>query len=373
MAEKPTYGELEKRVQDLEKVVSEQKLVKEKLYEEMSFNQTLLQAAPVFFVAINAEGKTIMVNETMLHSLGYKQEEVVGKDYMAIFVPEENHEDLSQIFYKLIRLNGSTLNTNYILTKDGREILIEWHGRSVFNKKGEFVHFIGLGLDVTDKNRTEKELKKKRETLTMILERTPHGISLVDNDGKYLYVNPYYTKITGYTLEEVPSKEEWFEKVYPDESYRKEVIEAWKKDILQEGIGKIREFKIKCKSGNTKYIEFRSAFLKNEKISVLTDVTSRKESEKILREKDLLQGVLELSKAVCHEMTQPLMSILGYFDLILIDMPIDDPNYSKIFKIQTQLERMSEITKKLMKISRYQTKNYLNENMFDLSGASKNK
>ena len=58
MDKKLTYEELEKRVQELEKIESEEKLVEEKLFEEIYFSQTLLQAAPVFFVAINAEGKT---------------------------------------------------------------------------------------------------------------------------------------------------------------------------------------------------------------------------------------------------------------------------------------------------------------------------
>lgn len=86
-----------------------------------------------------------------------------------------------------------------------------------------------------------------------------------------------------------------------------------------------------------------------------------------------MQGVLELSGAVCHEMSQPLMSTLGYFDLIMLDLPVDDPNYSRICKIQTQLERMSGITKKLMEISRYQTKDYLNGKIYDLAGTSKTK
>jgi len=339
-------------------------------YEEL---EALLLAAPVFFVAINAEGRTIMVNETMLQSLGYKQDEVVGKEYMTTFVPEKNREAVSQIFDKLIRLNTPTLNENYILTKEGREILIEWHGRSVFNKKGEFTYFVGLGIDLTDRKRVEEELKKERETLSMILERTPHGIALVGNDDTYLYVNPYYTQITGYTLEDIPSKEKWFEKAYPDKNYRKEVVETWNKDkgVPQDGVGAIREFKIKCKNGDVKHIEFRTSFLKNQKITVLTDVTLRKESEEILRDKDRLQGVLELSGAVCHEMSQPLMSVLGYFDIILMDMPVDDPNYSRICKIQTQLERMSNITKKLMAISRYQTKDYLDGKILDLTGGSK--
>ena len=186
-------------------------------------------------------------------------------------------------------------------------------------------------------------------------------------------MNSTFTSITGYTLNDISSKEEWFEKVYSDVDYRKKVAKAWERDILHDGPGKVREFKIKCKDGNIKHIEFRSSFLKNEKISVLTDVTTRKKSEEMVREKDRLQGVLELSGTVSHEMSQPLMSTLGYFDLILMDMPVDDPNYSRINKIQTQLARMSNITKKLMKISRYQTKNYLNGKILDLTETSKTK
>ena len=196
-------------------------------------------------------------------------------------------------------------------------------------------------------------------------------MTINNNDGKYLYINPYFTKITGYNLEDIPSKKEWFEKAYPDENYRKKVLATLNKDNFHDGAGKILEFKIKCKNGDTKHIEFRSAFLSDKKISVLTDVTLRKESENILREKDRLQGVLELSGAVCHELNQPLMSAFGYFDLMVMDMPKDDPSRSKIKKIQTQLERISNITKKMMKISRYQTKDYLNVKIIDFTGTSK--
>jgi len=103
----------------------------------------------------------------------------------------------------------------------------------------------------------------------------------------------------------------------------------------------------------------------------LTDVTLRKESENMLREKDRLQGVLELSGAVCHELNQPLMSAFGYTDLLLMDMPENDPIRPRINKIQTQLERISNITKKMMHISRYKTKDYLNEKILDFTGASK--
>ncbi len=220
------------------------------------------------------------------------------------------------------------------------------------------------------KERVKNTLKQERETLSMILESTPQGISLVDNDGRYLYVNSFFTKITGYTLEDIPTKKQWFEKAYPDKAYQKKVMRTWDNDISNAGGSHVREFQITCKSGETKYIEFRSCFMEDKKISVLTDVTDRKQTEEISREKDRLHAVLELSGAVCHEMNQPLMSISGYFELILMDMPVQDPNYPRIKKIQSQLERMAGITKKLMKISKYQTKDYLNGKILDIAGPS---
>ncbi|OFZ65191.1 MAG: hypothetical protein A2328_10135 [Bdellovibrionales bacterium RIFOXYB2_FULL_36_6] len=362
MYEKPTYEELEKRVQELEKADSERKLAEDRL-------KTIFNNAQDAIFIHDLEGKILDVNDKMCRMYGLTKEEAL----------EVSIEDVSSS-----RMSMEAVLERWQKVLNGEKFLFEWEARrpkdeSIFNVEVSLqkISFYEKDIvlanvrDITERKQIEDELKRERETLSMILERTPHGISLVDNDGNYLFVNPYFTKITGYALEDIPSKEEWFKKAYLDENYRKEVTDAWNKDILHEGMGKIREFKIKCKNGDTKHIEFRSAFLKNEKISVLTDVTARKESEEIIREKDRLQGALELSKAVCHEMTQPLMSVLGYFDLILLDMHADDPNYSRICKIQKQLERMSDITKKLMKISRYQTKDYLNEKILDLYETSK--
>ncbi len=370
MTRKPSYEELEKRVQALEKFRFEQSVVQEEFYQDVILNRTLFETAPVFFVAINAEGKTITANQTMLQALGYKQEEMIGKDYMATCVPPKNRRELSEIFETLIRKHEPTVNENYVVAKNGDEMLMEWHGRSIFNKDGKFLYFIGMGINITERRKAEKELQREKEKLAMILESTPHGIALVDDEDNYIYLNPFYTKITGYTLEDIPSKSVWFEKAYPDKIYRKLVTQTWNTDISCEGLGELREFKVTCKNGDVKHIEFRTSFFNNQKIMVLTDVTLKKASEEMIRDRNRLQGALELSGAICHEMTQPLMSALGYFDLMLMDMTEDNPNYSIIGKIRPQLERMSDITKQLMAISRYKTKDYLDGKILDLGGAS---
>ena len=132
----------------------------------------------------------------------------------------------------------------------------------------------------------ERAFREKSKTLSSILESNPHGIAMINSKGNYLYINSYFTKITGYTLEEIPTKKDWLNKVYPDPEYRKKVAATWKKDTQELGMGKSREFQITCKDGQSKHIEFRSTFLRNQTISVLTDITQRWKAKKALRESE---------------------------------------------------------------------------------------
>ena len=131
-----------------------------------------------------------------------------------------------------------------------------------------------------------ESLKTEKDTLSTIIESNPHGIALIDNSGKYLYVNTFFTKLTGYTLEDIPNKKVWFEKAYPDKSYNRQIAQIWQKDNKRKGMVKTREFKIHCKNGQSKHIEFRSTFLKDQTISVLTDVTKRREAEDALKDSE---------------------------------------------------------------------------------------
>jgi hypothetical protein len=53
--------------------------------------------------------------------------------------------------------------------------------------------------------RVQELLRKERETFFPILHKAPYGIALIENDGKFIYINPAFTNITGYTLEDVSS------------------------------------------------------------------------------------------------------------------------------------------------------------------------
>jgi PAS domain S-box-containing protein len=151
---------------------------------------------------------------------------------------------------------------------------------------GDEIFTQAIVRDITERKQTGESLQKERETFFTILENDPSGVALIGKDGVYKYLNPQFTNITGYTIEDVPTGKDWFQKAYPDPEYRKEVIETWKKNILPEGKNVDEEFKITCKDGQIKDVEFRTTHLRDSAITVLNDITQRRQAEQNLKESE---------------------------------------------------------------------------------------
>lgn len=112
-----------------------------------------------------------------------------------------------------------------------------------------------------------------------LVKHSPYGLVLIDSSGRWLFTNPAFTEITGYTLKDIPNGKAWLEKAFPDEEKRKEIIALWKKDY-EERIVKEREFEITCKNGEKKWLGMRSIFLPDgQTIVALHDITERKALE----------------------------------------------------------------------------------------------
>ena len=102
----------------------------------------------------------------------------------------------------------------------------------------------------------------------------------------------------------------------------------------------------------------------------LTDISERKQEEMAVCEKEKLQGVLEMAGAVCHEMNQPLMAISGYSELLSMNHSGNQALDELIEKIKSQVSRLGEITHKLMGITKYETKDYLESRIIDIDRAT---
>jgi diguanylate cyclase (GGDEF)-like protein/PAS domain S-box-containing protein len=158
----------------------------EQLRQELDFSKTLIETSSAFFVAINPDGKTMMMNQGFLNAIGYSLDEVMGRDYLSTFIPEADREPFTKIFEQLVKLKQPTIKENRVLTKDGRELSVEWRCKATFNKKGELDFVFGVGIDITERRFSEKESAR----LASIALLSPNPIIETDLAGNLRYLNP---------------------------------------------------------------------------------------------------------------------------------------------------------------------------------------
>ena len=94
-------------------------------------------------------------------------------------------------------------------------------------------------------------------------------------------------------------------------------------------------------------------------IGCLTIVTKEMKAEEERLKRERLQVTLEMAGAVCHELNQPMQTISGYTETLLKDLSKTDTTYDRLEKVMEEITRMGTITKKLMRITKYETKDYL--------------
>lgn len=136
-----------------------------------------------------------------------------------------------------------------------------------------------LANEVNKRKRTEEALLYEKERFATLSGNAPFGMVSIDAAGNIVYVNPKFTEISGYRLEDVPDGKTWFRKAYPDPEYRHTVIAAWIEDLKEadEGGKRHRTFTIACKDGTKKVISFIPVPLRTgEHLISCDDVTEQK-------------------------------------------------------------------------------------------------
>jgi DNA-binding response OmpR family regulator len=89
-----------------------------------------------------------------------------------------------------------------------------------------------------------------------------------------------------------------------------------------------------------------------------------------MREREKLQGVLEMAGAVCHELNQPLQVVSGFSEMLLLDMDPGEKNYEPLKAIKEGVDRIGTLTHKIMGITQYKAKPYLESRIIDIEQSS---
>ncbi|MBT8365992.1 MAG: PAS domain-containing protein [Deltaproteobacteria bacterium] len=218
--------------------------------------------------------------------------------------------------------------------------------------------------EATKPKDTEEKLRTYLKLLDILINTIPCPIYFKDEDGIYRGCNKAFAKrILGISRAEIIGRrsQDLADQI-PSELAA--FYQSNERKMLLKGGFHSFEAKIPCPSGIRREFLFSIAAVKNDdghgcgSVGVMLDLTEKNRAVRDRIQKEKLQGVLETAGAVCHEMNQPLQTILGYSELALADITPDNPAFLSLTKISKQIDRMAEITHKLQGITRYETMDY---------------
>ena len=118
--------------------------------------QSLLDNVHLIVVGLNCEGIVEYVNPFFLASTGYESEEVIGKDWFSLFLPQIMQEEIREAFSDSLINNFQSHYQNPILTKTGEERMIAWNNTTLHNQDHQIIGTLGIGEDITEKLKVER-------------------------------------------------------------------------------------------------------------------------------------------------------------------------------------------------------------------------
>jgi diguanylate cyclase (GGDEF)-like protein/PAS domain S-box-containing protein len=146
------------------------------------------------------------------------------------------------------------------------------------------------------------QISKDNAQLSAIINACPMPLALNDHAHRVVMLNPAFVRVFGYTLDDIPTLEDWWPKAYPDPIYRKTVADRWRENLKA---GKISgqdfeplEVRVCCKDGSVRIVMASATPLELKlngvHLVLLQDVTQQVGAAKALAEsRSVLQTIIE--------------------------------------------------------------------------------
>ncbi|MGE5832384.1 MAG: PAS domain S-box protein, partial [Methanomicrobiales archaeon] len=315
--------------------ITARKKAAEQLRQTQALQEAILRASPVG-IGLISERTLQWENDAMCEILGIREGELKGQPLDTVFIDEQEYGRTSRVLDQAIRQNGSGEVETVWKRKDGSRVEVSLRVAPVRPGSPEV---IGVATDITDRNRAGRALRESEETFRTMVTINPLPLSLIDAKGKYLHVNPSFTRLFGYTLEDIPDGKAWFALAYPDEETREVAIRYWKADAAEHPVGEVRPrtFKVRCKDGSFKDILFLPASTPaGLQVVVYQDLTRETMTERLSDSEDRYRHLVDdLNVGIYRSSGDTegrfiwgntgLLSILGYEDLAdLRGVPVRD-------------------------------------------------
>ncbi len=277
--------------------------------------QTYLDVAGVILVALDRRGDVTMINKRGCAVLGRTEKEIVGRNWFRSFLPAASRAATEEAFRRIMAGDPAPTEAyqNPVRTRSGAERLISWHNTWLRDEAGRVTGTLSSGEDITERARIEEDLKESEARYRTTLQAMRDPLHVVDRNLILILANPAlveWHRSIGLTAELIGKP---LMRIYPflPVAVRREYAEVFRtgQPLFTEEKTRIGEREFVTETAKIPVFE-KSEVVRV--ITVLRDVSERKQAEARLRDTSKLEAVGTMALSLAHEFNNLLMGIGGY-------------------------------------------------------------
>ena len=149
--------------------------------------QRYLDIAATIIVVLSPQGRVVLINRAGCELLGYPEDELIGSDWFARFMPEREQARLQSLFQDLLRSpNNDALLAqpieSWINVRVGSARLIEWRNVLIRDEQGQLLSTISSGVDITERREAEDEARRLTLHMEHLVEERTDQLRIAYDD-----------------------------------------------------------------------------------------------------------------------------------------------------------------------------------------------
>jgi len=204
--------------------------------------------------------------------------------------------------------------------------------------------------EIAIRKKTEEALRESENKYRTVLEANPDSVMVYDMEGRTTYLNPTFTKVFGWTLEERLGKK--MDMFVPEKNWSETRIMI-EKVLAGENISDVETQRF-TKTGYIIPVSISGAIYNDRdgnpagSVVNLRNISEQKKLEAQIQQAHKMEAIGTLAGGIAHDFNNLLMGILGNASLISLDFDSSHPHHEKIKNIEKYVISGADLTKQLL-------------------------
>jgi PAS domain S-box-containing protein len=265
--------------------VTERRQAEDALRQSEEFSSSLMRNSAVSILVVNDDTSIRYVTPAFEKLTGFTAEEVIGKVApYAWWLGEKSSGDINEL--KRDVHTGVRRLEKHFQKKNGEQFWVEITSAPV-KRNGEFQYSLENWLDITEQKRSLQAIKESEEKFATAFQSSPNPVFITSlKNGKFIEINDSFSRITGYTKEEITGRTARNIKLWADARDSERITPVLRK----HGRVTDEEITFRTKTGEIRHGIYSAEIIKLSGddcvLTTINDITEHKMMEKKLRESE---------------------------------------------------------------------------------------